>query len=342
MKTRCSVKITNNLTEVQQLLNSICFANEARIVCSHDELKSIKNILDQTETWTQWKGSLDLSSLISSDLFDTFILSKRFICLSDGLLDRDDVFAILDGVLFLSLTTDSYYSAGLLGTKSQSNPGKHNIIIDLNSSEYSKGSKSFERLQWVASNTLNRSWNGIVAAAGGHDSLRSMFGLDAVKPIWIESRIFSAITPVFELNADDTNGMSKESRERYSAEARQEFASNIYEWIGMIILQSPLINFGNEIDPYLSQYEVFDAQHNPKDLCILHFNGLMASSTLSRVFASLANIPSNPLILHISGPRNSPAGWNYKEHRYGNNGEMSCTVVRLLPDQYMTFKLSNH
>lgn len=341
MKTRCSAKITDNLGDVQHLLDSICFTNEARIICSLDELKTIKASLDQIDTWRQWSGSLNLMTLISSDLLDKLILPKQLICLSDGLLDRDDVFAIFDGVLFLSLTTDSYYSAGLLGTKSQSNPGKHNILIDLNSSAYSKGSKSFERLQWVASNTLSRPWNGVAVSSGDHDLLRSMIGSDAVNVSWSEARLFSTITPAFELPSGDTSGMSKESGEQYLTEINQEFASNIYEWIGMVILQSPLIIHGNDVDSYLSQYEVFDAQQSPRDLCVLHYRGLMASSTLGKVFASLASIPSNPLILHISGPRNSPAGWNLKEHRYGSNGEMSCTAVRLT-GKYMTFKLSNH
>jgi len=60
----------------------------------------------------------------------------------------------------------------------------------------------------------------------------------------------------------------------------EEFATDIYEWLSLVRLESPRICCGDQIDPYLSRYQTpGDGQnHEPATLCKISWQGLLSSA----------------------------------------------------------------
>jgi ribonuclease P/MRP protein subunit RPP40 len=57
----------------------------------------------------------------------------------------------------------------------------------------------------------------------------------------------------------------------------EDFATGLYEWLSLVRLQSPRIEAGDQIDPYLSRYEVPGAEQQGK-ICKISWQGFLAPS----------------------------------------------------------------
>lgn len=57
----------------------------------------------------------------------------------------------------------------------------------------------------------------------------------------------------------------------------EEFATDMYEWLSLVRLDSPRITAGDTIDPYLSRYSVPNYQDDPKPatLCKVSWQGFI-------------------------------------------------------------------
>lgn len=60
-----------------------------------------------------------LGAILEPDFFNTYIKSGNILLLSCGRLDVDNIFTLSDGVLRMSLDTESYERAGLQGKPSK-------------------------------------------------------------------------------------------------------------------------------------------------------------------------------------------------------------------------------
>jgi ribonucleases P/MRP protein subunit RPP40 len=74
----------------------------------------------------------------------------------------------------------------------------------------------------------------------------------------------------------------------------EDFASDIYEWISLVRLQSPRIEKGDDIDPYLSRYRVPSEAEYPlsSNLCMIRWQGFtspaFAQQVLVKAFLSVS------------------------------------------------------
>ena len=55
----------------------------------------------------------------------------------------------------------------------------------------------------------------------------------------------------------------------------EDFSTGLYEWLSLVRLQSPRIQVGDQIDPYLSQYQVPNAEREGK-VCKISWQGFLA------------------------------------------------------------------
>lgn len=69
----------------------------------------------------------------------------------------------------------------------------------------------------------------------------------------------------------------------------EEFATNIYEWLSLLRLESPRILSGDDIDPYLSRYRVpGDIPHQqPAALCKISWQGFLSSAWARKTLVDL-------------------------------------------------------
>lgn len=57
----------------------------------------------------------------------------------------------------------------------------------------------------------------------------------------------------------------------------EDFATDLYEWLSLVRLQSPRVQVGDQIDPYLSQYQIPEGGKEGK-ICKISWQGFLSPS----------------------------------------------------------------
>lgn len=75
---------------------------------------------------------------------------------------------------------------------------------------------------------------------------------------------------------------------------KDEFVTEIYEWLSLIRLQSPRIDPSDDIDPYLSRYQLPQSRDgNPTNLCKVSWQGFFSSRWVRQILIDAATtVPS--------------------------------------------------
>ena len=72
----------------------------------------------------------------------------------------------------------------------------------------------------------------------------------------------------------------------------ESFSTEIYEWLSLVRLESPRVQAGDHIDPYLSRYRVVEGG-TPTKICKISWNGFISPSwcrqTLIEVIAAVSS-----------------------------------------------------
>jgi ribonuclease P/MRP protein subunit RPP40 len=68
----------------------------------------------------------------------------------------------------------------------------------------------------------------------------------------------------------DISFLSPDAREDF-----EDFSTGLYEWLSLVRLQSPRIEVGDQIDPYLSRYQVPEGGTEGK-ICKISWQGFLA------------------------------------------------------------------
>lgn len=91
----------------------------------------------------------------------------------------------------------------------------------------------------------------------------------------------SVLVPPLKLSA---SLVASGQRELY-----EDFATETYEWLALIRLQSPRIEPGDEVDPYLCRYQVpgDSDQHQESKLCKLTWEGFLSPSWVRKTLVDL-------------------------------------------------------
>jgi ribonuclease P/MRP protein subunit RPP40 len=70
-------------------------------------------------------------------------------------------------------------------------------------------------------------------------------------------------------------------------EEYEEFATDIYEWLSLVRLESPRILLGDGIDPYLSRYRVPGETPQTASLCKVSWQGCFSSAWARRTLLDM-------------------------------------------------------
>jgi ribonuclease P/MRP protein subunit RPP40 len=114
----------------------------------------------------------------------------------------------------------------------------------------------------------------------------------------------------------------------------EDYAIELYEWLSLVRLQSPRVQVGDQIDPYLSRYRVPEGS-SPGKVCKISWEGFLAPSWTREMLVEL--------ILAVP-----PTAWfafsatTFTKSFAGDNSE--CTILRL-PEgtgQYLMWEVKAH
>lgn len=113
-------------------------------------------------------------------------------------------------------------------------------------------------------------------------------GLRSATKCTSDPRISQGINVVMPLLRPDPAVMLRPGGQGYF----DDFATEIYEWLSLVRLESPRVQPADRIDPYLSRYQVpgvSEHQHESQ-VCTIAWQGLMSSSWVCSLLIDLLGV----------------------------------------------------
>ena len=112
------------------------------------------------------------------------------------------------------------------------------------------------------------------------------------------------------------------------------FATDIYEWLSLVRLQSPRVAAGDAIDPYLSRYQVPDEYGNAVDtkFSMIRWQGFLTAEWVRQLLVDvLTTLPSNkPFAL---------AATSFSKGTIGDSSEVAFLRPTDAPGHYLLWEV---
>lgn len=115
----------------------------------------------------------------------------------------------------------------------------------------------------------------------------------------------------------------------------EDFATETYEWLSLVRLQSPRVAAGDNIDPYLSRYQIpgdFDAPPHAAKVCKITWQGFFTSSWVRSVLINtLTALPSRAWF--------SLSATSFAMGMTGDSSEVAFLRPPESPDHYLLWEI---
>ncbi|KAJ4300162.1 hypothetical protein N0V88_002831 [Collariella sp. IMI 366227] len=249
-------------------LTSQDFVFKADLILPQEVLGLVQEKLLGTKTATpEFKRVvMPLHDILTGDFFKEYIKNE-------GRRGIDNVFSLRSGTLTMFLDKEAYERAGLVG-KPHGVKGKRGlkprwvVEFDLTEPSMFPGKKGFDRLIYATKNALAEPMTWLFCNISSTVPDPDPISQHSCTPLTSTPAIVEDINAVMPKLSPDPS-IDKEDFE--------DFATGLYEWLSLVRLQSPRIQVGDQIDPYLSRYEVQDAEGEGK-LCKVSWQGFLSPS----------------------------------------------------------------
>ncbi|KAF0317997.1 ribonuclease P 40kDa subunit [Colletotrichum asianum] len=240
---------------------------------------------------------MTLGQVLDGVFFTEYIKRGNILMLSEGKTTVDNVFSLREGLLTMYLDKESYERAGLVG-KPHGVKGKRGlkprwvVSYQLRDPSMLHGKKGFDRLLYACKNALNTpvTWlfSNATATTPSPDPLEQYFPTRfTCEPSVVtdcQVQMAPLTVPSEAIESGDRPGL-------------EDYATETYEWLSLIRLQSPRVAAGDNIDPYLSRYQTptpLDSASPPHDkICKITWQGFFTPAWVRSVLiTALVALPS--------------------------------------------------
>ncbi|KAK5123089.1 hypothetical protein LTR85_003286 [Meristemomyces frigidus] len=201
---------------------------------------------------------MKLSEIVEGDFFAQYIKSGNILMLSEGRPGIDHIFSLFDGVLRLEVDKPTFERMGLEGKAMPSEGRKHvkaryAIEFNLRLPSMVRDHKGFERIVWAFKNVLNHSVTWLFCDLQSRTEGPSP--LAAFQPLMrsVEPQIEQAdraVVPHFPATIESEDHVD---------------ATELLEWLSLVMSLSPRVRSEDAIDKYLSRYSVPELSSSPSD-----------------------------------------------------------------------------
>ncbi|QSZ29102.1 hypothetical protein DSL72_003612 [Monilinia vaccinii-corymbosi] len=205
------------------------------------------------------------SALLEGEFFTEYIKKGNVLMLSNGRIGVDNVFSLSEGILTLHLDKESYERSGLVG-KPEEIKGKRGhrprwiVEINLRLPSMLHGKKGFRRVEYAFKNVLTTPVTWLFC-----DLRATVLPSDPLSPhhphkIKCTPRVLSDIQvkrPAFKPPVDSDSNDDGDF---------QDFAIETHEWLSLVSLGSPRINSTDNVDRFLSRYDLPEGADTAEDL----------------------------------------------------------------------------
>ncbi|KAI1437238.1 ribonuclease P 40kDa subunit [Xylaria sp. CBS 124048] len=311
------------------------YVHKVDLILPEESLQLIKGgILDDpSRIPSYFRLIMTLGQVLEGDFFTQYIKVGNIIMLSEGKVGADNVFSIKDGKLTMYLDKESYERTGLVG-KPHGAKGARGlqpqwvVEYDLRSPSASHGKKGFDRLVYGCKNALNTPTTWLFC---------NLSETPTPNPVAQYYPTAYTSNPVVVSGVAMKIPQLKVSSTILSDPTRQEldeYATEVYEWLSLVRLESPRVESGDNIDPYLSAYAVpgSPSEINEGRLCKISWQGFIPPNWTARILADLIKtLPPQTWFSFSSTP------FTRSTMKHGAD----CTIVRppTSPGEYILWEI---
>ncbi|OTA55592.1 ribonuclease P 40kDa subunit [Hypoxylon sp. EC38] len=314
------------------------FVHKVDLILPEELLQLVKDKItgDPSRAPVFYKVIMKLGQILEGDFFTEYIKRGNIMMLSEGKIDFENVFSLKEGVLTMYLDKETYERAGLVG-KPHGVKGKRGlkprwiVQFELRSPSMLHGKKGFDRLAYACKNVFST-------------PITWLFHNLSKTPV--PDPLLRHYPTKYTSHAGVTDGLLTkvpllkpppailESQNRLDLD---EFATDIYEWLSLIRLESPRVNVSDKIDPYLSGYAV---PGNPEDvqegkLCRISWQGFIPPKWTQQILADVI----------LALPSKSWFSLSVTSFARGIIGDSAdCTILRPpgAPGEYFLWDIRRH
>ncbi|KAI0404558.1 ribonuclease P 40kDa subunit [Xylaria palmicola] len=299
-------------------------------------LVKAKFLDDAARIPSYYRVIMTLGQILDGDFFTQYIKIGNVMMLSEGKVSTDNVFSIKDGKLTMYLEKEAYERAGLVG-KPHGVKGARGlrprwvVEYDLRSPAALHGKKGFDRLVYACKNALNAPTTWLfcnLSETPSPDPITQHHPTKYTSNPALGHALAVKMPPLDIPLAV----LSDKTRQELD-----EYATEVYEWLSLVRLESPRVNIGDNIDPYLSTYSVpgHPAASNEGRLCRISWQGFISPSWAVSTLAELIQaLPPKAWFSFSTTPFNRVA------IGYGAD----CTLMRppSCPGEYILWEIKGH
>ncbi|KAH6880162.1 ribonuclease P 40kDa subunit [Thelonectria olida] len=262
-------------------IKSLDFIHKVDLIMPMEVYKAVHEKIIKTRQPPQYaKVTMTLGDILEGEFFIEHIKNGNILMLSEGRTTTGTPFTLREGILSMYLDKETYERAGLVGKPYGAKGGRGLkprwlVSFDLRSPAMSRGKRGFDRLVYACKNVFNQPTTWLFCNVG--ESISSSDPLQKHSPTkFISSPEISPDLVALQGHLD----ISAEILGSSDRSGFEEAATECYEWLSLIRLGSPRVQPRDNIDPYLSRYQVPGEEVAEVTICKLSWQGLMSSSWL--------------------------------------------------------------
>ncbi|KAI1260608.1 ribonuclease P 40kDa subunit-domain-containing protein [Xylariaceae sp. FL1019] len=279
---------------------------------------------------------MTLGQILEGDFFTQYIKIGNIMMLSEGRVNRDNVFSIKDGVLTMYVDKETYERAGLVGEPHGAKGARGRkpvwvIKYDLRAPSALHGKKGFDRLVYACKNVLNKPTTWLFCNLSNTpepDPLLQHLPTKYTSQAGLR-RGMKVQVPRLQPPTAFATGSSRSDLD--------EFATEVYEWLSLIRLESPRVEASDDIDPYLSTYTVPGIPSDAAEgtLCKISWQGFISPMWVARTLAEVIRTLPAKSWFSLSATSFTPGAMGHGRE---------CTMMRP-PDsagEYFQWEIKSH
>ncbi|KAI0485314.1 ribonuclease P 40kDa subunit [Xylariaceae sp. FL0804] len=319
-------------------LLALDFIHKVDLILPYELLEVVREKLlgDPSRVPTFHRVTMTLGQVLEGGFFTQYLKIGNILMLSEGRIDADNVFSIREGLLTLYLDREAYERAGLVG-KPYGAKGDRGlkprwiVQFNLRSPSMLHGKKGFDRLVYACKNVLNRPTLWLfcnLSETPAPDPLAQHFPTKYTSSPSLEDGLTVKIPPL------NPPAAILEERNRFDLD---EYATDIYEWLSLVRLESPRLDVNDAVDPYLSTYAIPGDSETANEgrLCHISWQGFLSASWARQTLASLVHaLPARAWF--------AMSATSFSRGIVGTNTD--CTIMRPpeSPGEYVLWEIKSH
>ncbi|KAM0250682.1 hypothetical protein ACHAQJ_008516 [Trichoderma viride] len=276
-------------------ISDLDFIHKVDLIIPQDIYEIVVQKMTERDSPSYHKVVMTLGQILETKFLTQYIKLGNIMMLSEGKTAMGHLFTLREGILNLYLDRETYERAGLEGKPhgikgDRGSKPRWKVSYNLREESMLHGRKRFDRLVYACKNVLNQPMKWLVCNASSSDlSLDLLESLNATK--MVSSPRLAADTGVHQISLQ----IPSTTLAQGDREALEHSATEIYEWLSLVRLESPRVVAGDSIDSYLSRYSLPEGNSATAQtqVCKLSWQGFLSSSWLRGLFVDIVtNCPS--------------------------------------------------